>query len=178
MRTTIKKIMFALGVFLLFGATGCRVNYSLRGTTINENVKTVYIPFVPNSATYVSPQLSSQLTDALRERFASRTSLEVLTDEGTEGDMNVVCEIVGMTTQTVGITADNEFPGAALRLTVTVRATYTNKYDIGSNFSARTFSQYSDFDSNIPLQTAEVDHLPVIIEALVDDIFNATAQNW
>jgi hypothetical protein len=181
MRTTIRKIVFALslaGVFFLFSGVGCRVNYSLQGTTISDRVKTVNIPFVPNSSTYVSPTLSTMFTDALRERFDSRTKLEILTDEGVEGDMNIVCEIVGMSATTSGVSADPNYPGAMMRLTVRVRVTYTNKYDPSVNFSQREFSHYSDFDSNIPIQTAEVDHLPVIVETIVDQIFNATAQNW
>jgi hypothetical protein len=167
------------GVFFLFSGVGCRVNYDFGGLSIDYNkVKTVCIPFVPNSSTYVSPTLSATFTDALRQRFASRTKLEILTDEADEGDMNIVCEIVGTTTQTVGVTADANFPGSAIRLTVTVRVTYTNISDPGAHFERRNFPQYSDFDSNITLQAAEADHLPVIIEALVDDIFNATAQNW
>jgi hypothetical protein len=180
MKTIFKRVPFAAtlcGLAVLLGLTGCRVKYSLSGASIHENVKTVSIPFTPNSSTYVSPQLSQMFTDALREKFANQTKLELITDGITEGDMAFFPEITRTAATATAITAADEFAAAKMRLMVDVKVRFVNNVQPEYNFE-RTFQQYSDFDSNITLQAAENDHLPVIIKALVDDIFNAAVQNW
>ena len=150
---------------------------SLSGASIHADAKTVSIPFFPNSSSYVSPTLSALFTDELRERFASRTKLEVISSGFEEGDLHIEGEIVNTSATPTAVTASSDYPASQMRLTVTVRVRFRNKLEPNLNFE-RTFAQYSDYSSDITIQAAEGEHLPIIVKALVDDIFNATVQNW
>lgn len=180
MRAIIRKITYAVcltGVFVLFSGVGCRVSYTLSGASIHEDVKTVSIPFFPNSSSYVSPTLSTMLTDALREKFSNQTKLELITNGVDEGDMAFTGEITGTSTIPTAVTAAEEFAASQMRLTVRVRVNFVNNIQPEYNFQ-RDFTQYSDYPSSQTLQAAEGEHLPIIVKALADDIFNAAVQNW
>lgn len=181
MTAIIKKIAYAcglIGVCLLFSGGGCRVNYGLSGAQIPAAARTVSIPFFPNNATLVTPTLSSTFTDALQEKFANQTKLELITTGTEEGDLAFSGEIVNYVATPTAVTASNEFPASMMRLTITVRVNFTNRLDPQWNFTNRTFSQYEDFDSNLTLQSQEGELIPIIVKKLVDDIYMAAVANW
>ena len=64
------------------------------------------------------------------------------------------------------------------RLTVTVRASFTNRKYPEDDFSDKTFSAYADFDATQELDAVESALCTDIIEKIVEDIFNATVAQW
>ena len=183
MKTMIRKIVYAgalLGVFLLFSGAGCSISYSLDGAAIAETAKTVSIPVFPNNAALVAPMLSPAFTEALQEKFASQTNLDVITNDSEEGDLAFSGEIVNYVATPTAVTAADNFPASMMRLTITVRVRFTNRLQPEWNFpeAGRTFSQYEDFDSNQTLQAKEADLIPIIVKKLVDDIYMAAVANW
>lgn len=162
-------LFMATAAVLLYG---CKVNYSLSGASISPDVKSVSIPFIPNNATLVTPTLSPLLTNALQDRFERQTNLVQLPENG---DLNFEGEITGYTSTPTAVTADQY--AVKNRLTVTVKITFTNRVQPEYNYT-KTFSQFLDYDNNLMLQTVEPQLLPEIIEALVEDIFNAAVANW
>jgi len=63
------------------------------------------------------------------------------------------------------------------RLTVTVKVVFTNNKDHTQDFNT-TFSAYYDWESTRSLNEVESDAVDVIVEQLVDDIFNKSVANW
>ncbi len=161
---------FLLGNVLLLG--GCKVKYSLSGASIPPEAKTVSIPYFPNSATMVAPILSATLTDALQSRFTNQTRLVLVREDG---DLSFEGEIVGYTSTPTAVTAEEV--ATKNRLTITVRVRFTNRIQPEFNFD-RTFSQFEDYDSDVMLQSVEGTLIPLIVEKLVEDIFNAAVSNW
>ena len=178
MTATIKKIVYILGLagmFFLFSGLGCRVSYSLSGASIHADAKTVSIPFFPNSSSYVIPTLSAGFTEALQNRFSNRTRLELVSSDG---DLAFSGEIVNTTFSPTAVTASAEYPAAMMRMTITVRVRFENRIQPEYSFTDRTFSHYEDYPSDQSPQSAEGDLLPIIMDKLVDDIYQAAVANW
>ena len=63
------------------------------------------------------------------------------------------------------------------RLTITIKVRFTNALDDSMSFN-RTFSAYEDYDSTQLLTEVEGTLIPVIVDKIVTDIFQASASNW
>ena len=148
------------------------VKYSFSGTSIQADVKTITIPYVEYKALRVNPSLSSDLTQALQDKYRKLTSLEQV---DLDGDLEVVCEITGYDIQATAVTADEV--AAQNRLTVTVKCVFTNRKYPEDNID-KSFSAYADYDSTQALEAVEGTLCEEIIDKLCEDIFNATVAQW
>lgn len=170
--------MIKKGIYLIFGFAvlswaSCSMSYSFTGASIPPEVKTIQINQFPNNAPLVNPTLSQVFTDALRDKFQSQTTL-VIVSEG--GDLVIEGEISDYNTRPSAIQSDDI--AALNRLTIAVRVSYTNTFDDSQSFSNKTFSWYEDYDSSQDLNSVADQLVPLILESLVDDIFNQTVVNW
>lgn len=75
--------------------TSCTMKYSFTGASIPPEVKTISIHYLKNTALLVKPTLSQQLTDELRNRFSTQTSL---TPVNQNGDFDISGEITNYAT--------------------------------------------------------------------------------
>lgn len=164
------KIAAVFGIIALF-MSGCGM-YSFTGASIPADAKTVSISYFENKADLIEPTLSQTLTDALRDRFSSQTTLNLL-ERG--GDLQLEGEITGYRTEPIAIQGDQT--AALNRLTITVQVKYVNLFDESKNFDT-SFSRYSDYSSTDDLNSVQAGLIEVINEALVDDIFNKAVVNW
>lgn len=156
----------------MFIFSGCSVNYSFTGASIPVEVKTINIKYFPNNASLVEPILSQKLTDALRDKFTSETSL-VLVNDG--GDLVLEGSITGYGTQPVAIQGNDQ--AALNRLTITLDVSYTNTFDDNMSFES-SFSRYSDYSSSDNLTAVQEALMEEINTMLVEDIFNKAVINW
>ena len=69
-------IIFSLLVSAL-GFNSC-ITYSFTGASIPVSAKTISIGYIENNADFVNPTLSETLTQALRDRFSSQSSLTLI----------------------------------------------------------------------------------------------------
>ena len=168
-RTTIFAALVALAVATL---SGCTVKYSFTGASIPLDAKTVSVPYFPNNAPMVAPTLSSTLTSALQDKFASQTSHQVV-DNG--GDLAFEGEITNYTSTPAAVTAAET--AAMNRLTITVKVKFTNIYEPQNNYN-KTFSAFAEYEATQLLQDVQEDLIGEITEQLVQEIFNAAVANW
>ena len=120
----------------------------------------------------VSPILSSTLTEALVDIFTRRTRLTQV-DEG--GDFAFEGEITNYTSTTSSVASDEY--ALLNRLTITVKVRFTNALDESMSFT-RTFTAFEDYESTQLLTEVEGTLIPLIVDKLVTDIFQASASNW
>lgn len=172
-----KNIFAGVAAVFVIAATVLIVHscgiYSFTGTSIQADVKTVTINYFEYTALKVNPSLSSELTDALQEKFIKLTRLE-LVDE--EGDLEITGTVTGYDVKATAVTANEE--AAQNRLTVNVKIDFTNRKYPEDDFQDKSFSAYADFDAMTSLDAVESQLCEEIIEKLCDDIFNATVANW
>ena len=164
-------LLFSLCAVLLTGC-GVAIKYSFSGASIPPDAKTFSVAYFPNNATMVSPILSSTLTEALVDIFTRRTRLTQV-DEG--GDFAFEGEITNYTSTTSSVSSDEY--ALLNRLTITVKVRFTNALDESMSFN-RTFTAFEDYESTQLLTEVEGTLIPLIVDKLVTDIFQASASNW
>ena len=168
-----RKLMIVLTLLAVFATGGCSiVKYSFSGTSIQSDVKTVTINYFEYKALKVNPNLSNDLTEALRDKFRKLTKLEQV---DMDGDLELQGEITGYEVRAAAVTA-NEV-AAQNRLTVTVKLKFTNRKYPEDDFE-NNFSAYSDYDSTYSLDAVESTLCQEIVEKLVEDMFNASVAQW
>lgn len=168
-----RKLIIVLTLLAVFVTGGCSiVRYSFSGTSIQADVKTVTINYFEYKALKVNPNLSNDLTEALKDKFRKLTKLEQV---DMDGDLELQGEITGYEVRAAAVTA-NEV-AAQNRLTVTVKLKFTNRKYPEDDFE-NNFSAYSDYDSTYSLDAVESTLCQEIVEKLVEDMFNASVAQW
>lgn len=157
---------------IILSTAGCSVKYSFTGASIPESAKTVSIAYFPNMAAMVSPILSTTLTEQLKDAFTRQTRLAIVPDDG---DLRFEGQITDYRSTPITISA-GEY-AMQNRLTISVRVKFTNEQEPQWNYN-KTFTQYEDYNTNLLLQDIEGQLIPLIVEKLVEDIFNAAVANW
>lgn len=163
--------MYLAALLMVMSMAGCGV-YSFTGASIPPEAKTISIVYFVNNAQFVEPSLSQSLTDALRDRFQSQTSLVFVKDGG---DLQLEGSITEYSTRPVAIQGDET--AALNRLSISVKVRYTNLIDPTKDFET-TFTRFEDYPSDQDLSAVKDDLISQIDEALVDDIFNKAVVNW
>ena len=163
--------VFAL-IATAFIVQSCGI-YSFTGTSIQPDVKTVTINYFEYKALKVNPSLSSQITEALKDKFTKLTKLEQV---DMDGDLEIIGEVTGYDVKATAITANEQ--AAQNRLTVNVKISFINRKYPEDNFDSKSFSAYADFDAMQTLDAVEASLCDEIVEKLCDDMFNATVANW
>ncbi len=166
-----KLVLIASLLLSVFGFNSC-VTYSFTGASIPVSAKTISIEYIENNADFVNPTLSETLTQALRDRFSSQSSLTLITNGG---DLQFSGEITNYKTSPQAIQGDDF--AALTRLSVTVKIKYTNLIEPENDFNT-SFTAYEDYDSAMDLTSVQDGLIEVIKEMLIDDIFNKAVVNW
>ncbi|MGE4287480.1 MAG: LPS assembly lipoprotein LptE [Salinivirgaceae bacterium] len=169
MRHTV-SIIITLSLIL---NTACSIKYSFTGASIPPGTETVSIAEFPNMAALVNPMLSNVLTEALKDKFMTQTSLQLVQQNG---HLQFEGTIVDYNTKPMAIQAGTD-QAAQNRLTITIKVKFVNEKDPKANFDTQ-FSRYEDYSSDQNLQDVEDSLIEVIVEQLVDDIFNKAVVNW
>lgn len=154
---------------LLVSACGI---YSFSGTSVAPDVHTVTINLFEYTALRVNPNLSSELTELMKEKFRKMTRLEQV---DMDGDLEIAGTVTGYDVSSGAVTAGEV--ASQNRLTVTVHIEFTNRKHPEENFE-KNFSAYSDYDSMQTLDAVEGALCEDIEEKLCEDILNATVANW
>jgi len=150
--------------------TSCGV-YSFTGAAIEG--RTINIHFIENNARTVVPSLSATLTEKLRQRILSQSSLSQVNNDMTDYDVSGA--IIGYDVTVASVTGKET--SLLNRLTITVSITFKNKLNEKANF-IQSFSRFADFSSDQNIQNVEVKLISEISDQLADDIFNKAFVNW
>ena len=161
-------IVFPLMVML----SGCKVTYSFSGVNISPEVLTYSVDYFQNRAPLVQAQLSQVFTEALMDKIQGNTSLDLSNDGG---DVQFSGEITGYDTRPTAITSNES--AARNRLTISVRVKYFNALEPDLDYDT-SFSRYEDYDSSQDLSSVEDELIELIVENLVEDIFNKAFVSW
>ena len=165
-------LLIVVTVPFISGCKTVKLTYSFSGVNISAEIKTVTVEYFPNRAPVVQAQLSQLFTDALIDKIQSNTSLELVP---AGGDVTFSGEIRNYETKPTAITGSET--AARNRLTITIRVVYTNNVDPDADFES-SFSRYEDYDSSQNLADVENELIELIIENILEDIFNKAFVNW
>ena len=163
------SIIIACLLIILINSCGV---YSLSGASIPENAKTIKIHYIKNNADLIQPSLSNLLTETLINKCQAETDLTITNQSS---DLLFSGEISKYEVEPISI-QNNEL-AAQNRLTISLKINYINHLESSLNFE-KTFTDYVDFDSNSILSEIEEDLNILIVNNLVEDIFNTAFMNW
>ena len=152
--------------------SACKVNISMTGASIPENVSTVTIEYFENQAALTNPNFSQEITEALRDKFISQTRLQL---RNTNGDIQFKGYVTGYQTAPVSVTGNDQ--ASLNRLTITVAVEFQNTKDEKQNFK-QSFTRFADFSASQNLSQVEQQLMTEITSQLVQDIFNRAFLDW
>lgn len=155
---------------VLLALSGC---YSFSGASLPPQLRTVAIPPVESRATGGPADLDQRLADALVERFADRTRLNLEPDEG-EADLIVRATVERYTVSPAAVTGDEV--AALNRVTLGVRVVVTDRVE-GAELLSRTFSANADYAPAEGL-AGESDAALRALEQVAQDAFTAATSDW
>ncbi len=157
---------------ILVAMTSCKMSYSFSGVNISPEVLTYSVDYFQNRAALVQAQLSQVFTDAMMDKIQGNTNLDLSTQGG---DVQFSGEITNYVTRPTAITSAET--AARNRLTITVRVKYANVMEPDLDFDS-SFSRYEEYDASAPLSEVENTLITLIVENLVEDIFNKAFISW
>ena len=151
----------------------CKIGYSFTRSSINyEKVSSISIKDFPNVAPNVYAPLAQQLTEAIKDKYTRQTKLKVLREGG---DYDLEGEITGYNYISMAVT-DGAY-ASQTRLTVIVRVRFTNNTDPEKDFE-KNYSAYQDFSNDKTITQVQDELCKLIVEEIVDLIFNETVADW
>lgn len=167
-----RKLIFVLAVIAL---SGC--GYKFNGAS-TEGLKTVYIQPFENTAQLVVPRLSTDLTEAFKDRVRTQSKLNLVSSS--TADATFEGRITDYSIAPISI-QDNAKPIAgANRLTITVSVKYTNKIKGHEKESFdQPFTAFTDFSlAGQTLQAQEQALIAKVNIQLTENIFNRAFAQW
>lgn len=171
-RMKCNKFIFLLLAGLL--CVSCSISYKFTGaSTIDySKVSSISIKDFPNIAPLVYSPLSQMFTESLKDRYTRQTKLQILRDGG---DLDLEGEITGYNFTSEAVKADDY--ASQTRMTITIRVRYTNNSEPEKDFE-QSFSAYQTFSNESTIDQVQDALGKLIIDEIVDQIYNETVANW
>ncbi|MCU4162712.1 LptE family protein [Carboxylicivirga caseinilyticus] len=165
------KILGALAL-IISGLVACKIEMTMSGASIPENIKTFSVQYFNNRAPLINPTLSQEFTEGLKDRITNESRLKLASNNG---DIDFSGEITGYDIRPMAIQADAV--SAQTRLTMNVKVRYKNYKDPKKNWES-SFSAFRDFDSDQNINAVEADLTKEMVEEITENIFNKAFADW
>lgn len=162
-------------IFLaLFACTlhACVPKFSMSGIAIPPDVKTVSVNYFPNEAEIVNPQLSQLFTEALKDKFQNETKLDLIPKDG---DFEFSGQITDY--RVLATNVQDNTTSSSSKFVISVKVDFICKKHPDMNFS-KIFPSDEVFDASQPFESVENELTQVIVDEIIQDIFNKTALTW
>ena len=166
---------FSLLFLLLFSiaVSGC-FRYSFTGTSIPEDVNSIYIPFFADQSSSGVGNLDGRLNDALIERFINQTRLQ-LANSRSAADAVLEGAIVRYNNGPFSITGEEETSLNEVTINVSATYQYTNKKEPEWN---KSFSGAATYDTNDDPIEGENTAAEEALSRVADNMFNDAVSGW
>ena len=148
-----------------------KVTFNMSGASIG-NAKTCQVVYFDNRADIVNPRLTAQITDALKDKIQSSSSLRLV---NSNADVMFEGEITGYNIQPQQVTADGR--AAMDRLTITVKVKFTNELDSEKSYD-KSFSRFQEGAAGTIIGSVETQLVETILLELMEDIYNEAFASW
>lgn len=168
------KIRSFLLLLLCCAALNSCFHYSFTGTSIPEEVDSIYIPFFADQSSSGVGDLSDRLNQVLIDRFINQTRLQ-LANSRAGADAVLEGSIVTYTNQAFSVTGDAQT--SLNEVSITVRATfqYTNKEEAEWSSS---FNGSETYDTNENPIEGETNAAQQALVQIADNMFNDAVSGW
>lgn len=162
---------FYIAILSCFLLSGCKI-YRFTDASINPNIKTFFVANISNLAPIQVPSLAPDFIDKLQSKFLRESNLAITTENG---DIEFEGAIVEYSIDPVSITQTETV--AQNRLTIGIRIDFTNNVEPDKSFST-TFREQEVYEASISGSEVDTRIAPVVLDKLVQTIFNKAFVNW
>lgn len=169
---TLHKILI-VAAFFLMAFSGCRLQVSFTGESIESDVYTINVKYFDNRAAIVEPSLSDYLTNQLQQKYESETRLSLINSNN--ADLILEGQIVKYEQSFAGMNTDEQ--SDLNRLTIGVKFIFTNNKHPEKNFET-TIAEYDEYSSSKNLDEVSEELIEIISEKLIEKIFLKTVADW
>ncbi|MGF1670799.1 MAG: LPS assembly lipoprotein LptE [Balneolaceae bacterium] len=167
-----KQILTGLLVCMVL-VTGC-MTYSFTGTSIPPDVRTLYIPFIPDRSESGLGDLSDRLNQALINRFINQSRLSLANDQES-ADSYLEGSIQSYQNRPFSVGGDQQANLNEVR--ITVRATFQFAKDEKPLWS-KSFTGNSTYDVRQNPLDAEIEAAEEVLQQIANNMFNDAVGNW
>lgn len=167
-----KKGILAI-LLIAFVLSGC-FRYSFTGTSIPDDVNSIYIPFFADQSSGGVGNLSDRLNTALVDQFINQTRLQ-LSNSRTDADAVLEGSIVNYANEPFSVTGEGQ--SSLNEVSISVRATfqYTDKEQ--AEWSS-TFSGSETYDTNENPIEGEANAATAALSQVAENMFNDAVSGW
>lgn len=168
-----RSLRYAILLLVLFLLSGC-VRYSFTGTSIPDNVNSIFIPFFADQSSSGIGDLSDRLNETIINRFINQTRLR---SANSRGDADAVLEgsIVSYQNRPFSITGEEE--ADQNEVTITVRATYQYTNEEKPEWS-NSYTGKATYDPNEDPIEGETNAAQEAIQLIANNMFNDAVSGW
>lgn len=164
---------FLILLLVCFALSGC-FRYSFTGTSIPEEVNSVYIPFFADQSNSGVGNLSDMLNEALINRFINQTRLQ-LANSRSGADAVLEGSITRYTNEAFSITGEQQTD--LNEVTITVRATFKYTDNAEAEWNS-TFSGSDTYDTNENPIEGETIAAQEALSQVADNMFSDAVSGW
>jgi len=149
--------------------SGC---YNFKGISIPPDINTFYVDNFSLSSADAPIDINQLFTEQLREKIREESRL--VNDNNTP-DIEFSGSVINYNIRYVA--PDENNTTSLNRLEIGVRVNYISNIDPEDNWS-KNYTDFEDFDSNADFQSLQDNLIALIIEDIVERIFNDSFTNW
>lgn len=168
---TKKILLFLFAVISLYSLTSC--NYSFKGASPPEGIKTIYIPSIRDESGFGLPNLGEEITTLLKSKFINDNTLEYA--EKTQADGMLDCVIRSVTDEALVVTGNEQVSRRKVTITVTVEFTNLKKQ---KSIWKKDFSNWGEYDSSTGGFSKRDEGIKSAEDKITDDILLEVISNW
>lgn len=168
---TKRIILFLFAVILLYSLTSC--NYSFKGASPPEGIKTIYIPSIRDESGFGLPNLGEEITTLLKSKFINDNTLEYA--EKTQADGMLDCVIRSVTDEALVVTGNEQVSRRKVTITVSVEFTNLKKQ---KSIWKKDFSNWGEYDSSTGGFSKRDEGVKSAEDKITDDILLEVISNW
>jgi hypothetical protein len=156
---------------IIAGISSC--NYSFKGASPPEGIRTIFIPSVRDESGFGLPNLGEEMTTLLKNKFINDNTLEYA--EKTTADGMVECFIKSVSDEALVVTGTEQV--SRRKVTITVSVSFSNlkkKKDIWK----KDFSNWGEYDSSTGGFSKRDEGLRSAEDKITEDILLEVISNW
>lgn len=148
--------------------------YSFTGTSIPENVNSVYIPFFADQSSGGIGNLSDRLNEALIDRFITQTRLQLANSQA-DADAILEGSIIRYSNQAFSISGEDET--SLNEVTVSINASFQFVDENEPEWN-KSFSGSATYDTNENPIEGETIAAQEALNQAADNMFNDAVSGW
>ncbi len=169
----ILKRYVILILFISAGIASFSCNYSFKGASPPEGIKTIYIPTVRDESGFGLPNLGEEMTTLLKNKFINDNTLEYAEKTQADGMLDVV--VKSLTDEALVVTGNETVSRRKITITVSVDFTNLRKQ---KNIWKKDFSNWGEYDSSTGGFSKRDEGVKSAEDKLTDDILLEVISNW